>query len=90
MVEPALDGLQKALDNGDVRTVIVAARTVLDRAGFAPSRQVDAWAEAHQYAETLAAVLDDALDELGVDHNDHAVRLAVANAVRRLDDTPTP
>lgn len=41
LVEPAIAGLGKALESGDVHAVIKASRIVLDRCGFHPSQEIE-------------------------------------------------
>lgn len=41
LVEPALEGLHKALKSNDLPTIVRASQIVLDRCGFRPSRAIE-------------------------------------------------
>jgi hypothetical protein len=41
LVEPALEGLHKALKSKDLPTIVWASQIVLDRCGFHPSRAIE-------------------------------------------------
>jgi len=41
LVEPALEGLHKALKSKDLPTIVRASQIVLDRCGFHPSRAIE-------------------------------------------------
>lgn len=41
LVDPAIDGLRRALESNDLAAVNRAARTVLDRTGYGPSQAIE-------------------------------------------------
>ena len=41
LVEPALEGLHKALKSGEIPSIVKAAQIVLDRTGFHPSKAIE-------------------------------------------------
>jgi hypothetical protein len=56
MVEPALDGLQTALDSKELPAILKAAQLVLDRAGFHPRSAVEVTGEDGGPLEVAATV----------------------------------
>lgn len=82
MVGPALDGLQAALDSGDVRAIIAAARVVLDRSGYGPTSTVQLDVAREELSAAVGQAIRSACITLGIDVSDKAVQRAIANALR--------
>ena len=83
MVEPALDGLQRALDGDDIRAVLRAARLVLDRAGYGPASRLEIDRLTEAQGHRLARVIREALADLGIDAPDGRVGKALRAAFER-------
>ena len=45
LIEPALEGLLKALKSNDLPTIVRASQIVLDRCGFHPSRAIELYGQ---------------------------------------------
>lgn len=90
LVNPALDGLRAALDSGDTRSVVQAARAILDRAGYpAASRLEIEQAEQsvmQSQAQQIADVVRGTLADLGVTVDSERVRDALQSNLLRVGE----
>ena len=92
LVDPAITGLQTALDSEDLGAVLKAARLVLDRTGYPPATKLQV--EAHQarlaehQAGKMLRVLEGSFGEFGVDFEDPKVRKVVGEQLRLVAADP--
>lgn len=89
LVPDAVAGLKRALDDpGDIKAVVKAAQVVLDRTGHGPTSRIELEARAGEelrlQADGIMATVQGALDILGVDIEDGAVRDAVRDSLQAV------
>ena len=86
LVDPAITGLQTALDSEDLGAVLKAARLVLDRAGFPPATKLEIETQrvrlVEEQGQMIVRVIAKSLTDLGIDFEDRDVRKVVAQHLR--------
>jgi len=99
LLDPAINGLQAALESEDFGAVLKAARLVLDRAGYPPATKLEIEAHERHLAESQGRMIVDviiaALTTLGIDTQDSEVREVVGKHLRLMaaeekGDMPKP
>lgn len=88
--DPAAARLVRAIEDADPKVAITACRLVLDRAGHGPTSTLELAALDREQAERIAAVIGGALQRLGLDGRDAAIRAAVAAELRGEPAPKTP
>jgi hypothetical protein len=72
LVEPALEGLHKALKSKDLPTIVRASQIVLDRCGFHPSRAIELTGKDGGPVETVNTI---SLDRLSLEETQTMLEL---------------
>jgi hypothetical protein len=72
LVEPALEGLHKALKSKDLPTIVRASQIVLDRCGFHPSRAIELTGKDGGPVETVNTI---SLDRLSLEETQTLLEL---------------
>ncbi len=92
LVDPAITGLQTALDSEDLGAVLKAARLVLDRAGFPPATKLEIETQQVRLAEEpgrmMMRVIEGSIEEFGIDAQDPEVRKVVGKHLRLVAADP--
>ena len=58
LIEPALEGLHKALKSNDLPTIVRASQIVLDRCGFHPSQAVELYGKDGNPIQIMTETID--------------------------------
>ena len=90
LLDPALDGLARALDSEDIRAVLRASELVLDRTGYGPRAEFAVENRVAEFRERYKYLLWNALSEAAKRRPDARGPELVRTAAALLRDEPPP